>query len=126
MPSHLIHGLYWKFAYRTGNRRFRRPEPLPPYEGDHQAQDFGPSCPQQALIPPGQVDGHLLQIINGVLDTIYKSEKSDSEDCLTINVSIPKDAKPGDNLPVLVSIGVFRENEGRTDTIIGVDLRGWF
>lgn len=51
---------------------------------------------------PGWIDGAVTKVINSAVNNMYESITPESEDCLTINVSMPKDAKPGDNLPVVV------------------------
>ncbi|KZV61365.1 alpha beta-hydrolase [Peniophora sp. CONT] len=88
----------------TGNLRFRLPEPVAGYKGNQMAQDYGHSCPQQAMTFPEWIDFPLKKIINKLLNEIYQSSMSPDEDCLTINVSMPKGAKPGDDLPVAVWI----------------------
>ncbi|KZV67946.1 carotenoid ester lipase precursor [Peniophora sp. CONT] len=99
------HYLGIPFAYPpTGNRRFRLPEPVAPYEGNQMAQKFGFSCPQQPMTLPGWIDGAVTKVINSAVNNMYESITPESEDCLSINVSMPKDAKPGDNLPVVVWI----------------------
>ncbi len=61
----------------VGNLRFRVPEPRD-LEGDIDATKFGSACVQ--------------------------NDKTGSEDCLFLNVFLPKDAEPGDDLPVMVWI----------------------
>jgi len=61
----------------VGNLRFRVPEPRD-LEGDIDATKFGSVCVQ--------------------------NDKTGSEDCLFLNVFLPEDAEPGDDLPVMVWI----------------------
>lgn len=68
------------------------------------AQKFGFSCPQQPMTLPGWIDGSITKVMNSAINNMYESITPESEDCLTINVSMPKDAKPGDELPVVVRI----------------------
>lgn len=66
----------------TDNLRWALPQPVTAsWSNVFQAYDFGPACPQEARF--------------GV------TEASDNEDCLSINVSVPADIKPGEKLPVL-------------------------
>ncbi|TFK34734.1 Alpha/Beta hydrolase protein [Crucibulum laeve] len=88
----------------TGNRRFRNPEPLPPYAGNLTATQYGPSCPQQSLPPvnaPDIVGSEAFQIIEDELTT---TEKEQSEDCLTINIIRPQNVTKSDKLPVVLWI----------------------
>lgn len=65
----------------TGNLRWALPQPVTAaWSNVFQAYDFGPACPQQARF--------------GL------TEESLNEDCLSINVSVPADIKPGEKLPV--------------------------
>lgn len=70
----------------TGQRRWRPPAPLAPWDGVREAREFGPACLQPRMPPGG----------------IYASELPQlSEDCLTLNVWAPKDAR---GAPVMVWI----------------------
>lgn len=70
----------------TGQRRWRPPAALAPWTGVREAKDFGPACLQPRMPPGG----------------IYASELPQlSEDCLTLNVWAPKDAR---GAPVMVWI----------------------
>ncbi len=78
----------------VGNLRWKPPQPVVPWEGVLQAENFGPACiqpksPTRELKLPGE-----------------------SEDCLTLNIWKPKDA--GEALPVMVWIhgGAFRLGSG--------------
>lgn len=65
----------------TGDLRWALPQPVTAsWTSVFPAYDFGPACPQKARF--------------GV------TEASDNEDCLSINVSVPADIKPGEKLPV--------------------------
>ena len=65
---------------RTGDRRLRRAEPLPPYEEyNNVVQRFGNSCPQQAFTLPINITGS-----KKVVDTfnrLYEDLMHDAEDC---------------------------------------------
>ncbi|KAI0248236.1 carotenoid ester lipase precursor [Lactifluus subvellereus] len=93
------------FAYPPiGDRRLRLPEPLPPYEGLYYVQEFGKSCPQQPMTLPNGLDSRLVQSISTVVGRLYDDITPQDEDCLTINVVKPANAKSGSNLPVVVWI----------------------
>lgn len=65
----------------TGSLRWSLPKPPLPWHGVLDATHFGPPCPQV---------------------TRYElTDSSLSEDCLSINVSMPADLRPGERLPVL-------------------------
>ncbi|KDQ26029.1 hypothetical protein PLEOSDRAFT_46151 [Pleurotus ostreatus PC15] len=87
----------------TGDRRFRLPEPIPPYTGTVRATAFGPACPQQSVrLPlPGGLASDAVDLI---VNTAYKAVFPDSEDCLSINVVVPTSATPTSKLPVVVWI----------------------
>lgn len=65
----------------TGDLRWALPQPVTAsWTSVFPAYDFGPACPQQARF--------------------NLTEESLNEDCLSINVSVPADIKPGEKLPV--------------------------
>ncbi|BDZ50284.1 hypothetical protein GCM10025867_25250 [Frondihabitans sucicola] len=72
----------------TGDRRFRAPAPVEPWDGIRNATDFGPIAPQtirrRAQIGP--------------------SLTTTDEDCLTLNVQAPTLGPDDERLPVLVFI----------------------
>ena len=75
----------------TGDLRWRAPRPAPAWNGEREAVEHGPACPQitNALsaaegYDPGQLIG--------------------SEDCLTLDIYAPSGAQPGSDLPVMVWI----------------------
>lgn len=70
----------------VGDLRWREPQPTTPWKGVRQATDFGSRCFQTSAFP----------------DMTYH-DPGESEDCLTLNVWAPADAKPG-KLPVMVWI----------------------
>jgi para-nitrobenzyl esterase len=80
----------------VGERRWRAPQAMPPWEGVRQALEFGSPCPQ------------LASPFGGVVDQEPGSFAGD-EDCLYLNVYAPRldeSAVPvdGDRLPVMVWI----------------------
>jgi len=88
----------------TGERRLRRPEPTKPYAGLHYVQEYGKSCPQQAINFPDGLSPRLTKDLNSVLNRFLDGLTPSAEDCLTINVVKPSSATSGSNLPVLVYI----------------------
>jgi para-nitrobenzyl esterase len=68
----------------VGELRWALPRPASPWQGVRDAANFGPACPQQARF--------------------NLTERSESEDCLSLNVSAPADRKPGELLPVFFYI----------------------
>lgn len=65
---------------RTGSRRFRLPEPIPPYATSFSATAYGPSCPQQAIELP-LVDGLAGEAVNYIVNSIFGQIFPDDEDC---------------------------------------------
>lgn len=65
---------------RTGDRRLRQPEALPPYDGyNYVVQHYGNSCPQQAFTLP-EVFNKVPQLGN-VINGMYSDIMRDAEDC---------------------------------------------
>lgn len=70
----------------VGERRWRPPEPMPPWSGERDALAFGPACTQPRS-RPGSIYAPALPSV--------------SEDCLTLNIWSPENAR---RAPVLVWI----------------------
>lgn len=68
----------------TGDLRWRAPQPPTPWQGQRDATAFGSDCMQAPSTEAIQT--------------------TPSEDCLFVNVWMPEDAQPGDDLPVFVWI----------------------
>ncbi len=68
----------------VGNLRWAAPQPAPKFNGLFQAKDYGNHCAQA----------------NSFADMVFHDPGA-SEDCLTLNVWAPADAKPGAKLPVM-------------------------
>jgi len=66
----------------SGDRRWAPPQPATPWTGIRDASNFGSACPQAARF--------------GLTEASY------DEDCLSINVSVPKGVKTGAKKPVFV------------------------
>ena len=72
----------------VGDLRFRLPQELGPYDGTHNASDFGPACTQQKLRNPPLIvylEGLLDNLPKWLADIIRKAlfnpPPPDSEDC---------------------------------------------
>ncbi|HEY2224732.1 carboxylesterase family protein [Actinomycetospora sp.] len=72
--------------------RFAPPDPEPPWPGVRDARAPAPQCPQ------------LASRMDEVAGPSEAEELGQDEDCLTATVRAPRDAAPGDRLPVLVWI----------------------
>ena len=70
----------------TGERRFKKPEAVDPWTEEYDATTFGPACSQ--LTTPLLPDGSDIQ----------------SEDCLFLNLYVPRTLKPGAKHSVMVWI----------------------
>lgn len=68
----------------TGAKRFTKPEPVDPWKNTLDASAFGASCPQ--YVPDEMAD--------------LKPENM-AEDCLFLNIFVPRKLKPGKNLSVM-------------------------
>lgn len=65
----------------VGPLRWASPKPARHWKGVRDGTAFGPACPQQARF--------------------NLTEGSEDEDCLSLNVTVPTDRKPGERLPVM-------------------------
>ncbi len=61
-------------------RRWAVPVPAAPWTGTRDGSEFGSACPQEARF--------------------NLTERSEDENCLSVNVSVPADIQPGEKLPV--------------------------
>lgn len=71
----------------VGEYRWRPPQPVTPWEGVHDASEFGPDCAQAGW---GAAPGTITE--------------GSSEDCLYLNLWLPEGTKQGAKLPVMVWI----------------------
>eukprot|EP00041_Stephanoeca_diplocostata_P004496 m.45978 g.45978 ORF g.45978 m.45978 type:complete len:455 (-) comp15152_c1_seq1:894-2258(-) len=90
----------------VGNLRLKPPQPNKPWTTPLQATAFGPSCVQSGC---PQVGGRYM---NKGWNTLNMTQCS--EDCLFVNVYVPKNATPTSALPVMVYLhaGEFRIGSG--------------
>jgi carboxylesterase type B len=90
----------------VGDLRLRLPQVLAPYAaGTYNATAFGLSCPQQATIlaiPSGLPEDTLEALAQEIGTPTPDGE--DGEDCLTLNVIVPANARRGAMLPIVVWI----------------------
>lgn len=70
----------------VGDLRWRQPQEPEPFDKLFEAKDFGPVCPQMVL------DADVI---------IVQPPENQSEDCLTLNIWVPK-SKEANELPVMV------------------------
>lgn len=94
---------YWNIPYAAstgGANRFRGPQPPPLYKGEilEWSGKLG-MCPRIQ-----KIDATLRNKEDVAGDDVRGIDVEMTEDCLSLNVFTPIDAKPGDNLPVLVNI----------------------
>ena len=68
-------------VHRTGDRRLRLPQPNRPYVGTRYAQDFGKSCPQQAVSLPDGLNSRLVKDLGAIFDRLYEGITPSDEDC---------------------------------------------
>jgi len=64
----------------VGNLRFRLPQPISAYNGSIDATSYGPACPQQKLTLP-YLQGLPAEIVNDLVNRVYKVVLPDNEDC---------------------------------------------
>ncbi|MBD3943661.1 carboxylesterase/lipase family protein [Microbacterium sp. NEAU-LLC] len=74
----------------VGERRFRAPAPVAPWEGERDASAFGPTAPQRPYTP--------------AIARYLASVAVPGDDILTVNVWSPADRAPDAALPVLVFV----------------------
>lgn len=67
------------------------------------ATHYGPACHQQGLVASGN-HAQVRRLLGVVEALAYHQILGQSEDCLNLNVQIPKGTKAGDNLPIMLWI----------------------
>ena len=94
-------------AAPTGEYRWKAPQPLAPWEGVRECDDFGPDCPQ-APYPTTSL--------------YYSPPRKQSEDCLYLNVWTA--SRAGEKRPVMVWIhgGALTRGSGATRSYDGTAL----
>ncbi|KAH9926321.1 alpha/beta-hydrolase [Epithele typhae] len=89
----------------VGNLRFRLPVPVAGYSGTINATRPAAQCVQLAQDLRADMPAEIQTDIAKYLATILMpADVPQSEDCLTVDVTVPEGTKAGDKLPVLVSI----------------------
>jgi para-nitrobenzyl esterase len=88
----------------VGEFRWRPPQPVKPWQGVRDANDFGPNSAQTGWGSSGEL------------------QEGSSEDCLYLNLWRPANAEPGSKLPVMVWIhgGAFLFGSGSQPSTFGV------
>lgn len=91
----------------VGDFRWRPPQPLQPWDGVHDATEFGPNCAQA-----------------GWSRGSWTIADGSSEDCLYLNLWLPAGMEPGEKLPVMVWIhgGAFVGGSGAGPTTSGEEF----
>ncbi|KAI9450245.1 carotenoid ester lipase precursor [Russula earlei] len=72
----------------TGERRLQVPEPTRPYVGIHYVQEYGKSCPQQAITLPDGLDKQLIKDVGSVVNRLYEGLTPADEDFLVVGTFI--------------------------------------
>ena len=103
--THVFKGIPYALP-PTGEMRWKPPVPMPPWSGVRTADDFGPAC---------------YQPVSRFITIYTETPPPMSEDCLSLNVWAPADAR---NAPVLVWIhgGAFVGGSSREDLYDGAKL----
>ncbi|EMD32791.1 hypothetical protein CERSUDRAFT_118502 [Gelatoporia subvermispora B] len=83
----------------VGSLRFQVPQEHDKYNGTYNATVYGFSCPGLGTGMPNVTSG-----LQDLLDSVQNKQTPVDEDCLTLNVVVPKGTSPGANLPVAVWI----------------------
>jgi hypothetical protein len=71
-----------------GNLRYRLPQAIQPYTGNHLATAFGPACPQQNTnlpLPAGLPSSAINFLVNAGINAVFP----DDEDCEWLQKSSP-------------------------------------
>lgn len=97
-------GMPFAKAGRLENPRVLGPEDK--LSGVQDATDYGPACPQHELVasplyPESEQVGEILGLAESLL---FPNITHQAEDCLNINVQVPKGIKDTSKLPVLMWI----------------------
>jgi carboxylesterase type B len=95
---------YWNIPYAasaSGKNRFRGPQPPGKYEETLEWSGKLGMCPRIQKIDESVRKTEDLHLAG---DNVRGIDADHTEDCLSLNVFAPKDAKPGDELPVAVVI----------------------
>lgn len=97
-------GMPFAKAGRLENPRLIGPQDK--LSGVQDATDYGPACPQQELVasPLEQGNAQVGELLGLIEATVLPNITRQAEDCLSINVQVPKGVKDTSKLPVLMWI----------------------
>ena len=90
----------------TGKLRFQKPEPVDTWQQEYDATKYGPICPQVKMDLFGDVYKGIIQ----------------SEDCLSLNIEVPRKISTTEPLPVMVFIHGGGLVFGFGETFVGTRL----
>ncbi|OCH92486.1 alpha/beta-hydrolase [Obba rivulosa] len=87
----------------VGTLRYRQAERSDPFSGVLNVTEFGPICPQESEGTPTGSEGADLLVLDSLLSAKFPDPGDViAEDCLRLNIWVPKGSRSGDDLPVVV------------------------
>lgn len=72
-------------------------------QGIQDATHYGPACPQQGLVASGN-NAQIRKLLGTIEALVYPPIPGQSEDCVNLNVQMPKGIRAGAKLPVMLWI----------------------